>query len=84
MTVLPGVKQTRQQLVTSRLFELTRASQRAPGTCSAWDVRAAPRRDFQLLTSPKPPFPSTLYCRNVFFVTGCLEEEEIKKRMHDI
>lgn len=24
------------------------------------------------LTSPKPPFPNTLYCRNVFFVTGCL------------
>lgn len=23
-------------------------------------------------TSPKPPFPRTLYCLNVFFVTGCL------------
>lgn len=26
------------------------------------------------LTSPKPPLPSTRYCRKVFLVTGCLEK----------
>lgn len=28
------------------------------------------------LTSPKPPFPSTRYCLNVFLVTGCLEKSK--------
>lgn len=28
------------------------------------------------LTSPKPPFPRTLYCLNVFFVTGCLRNKK--------
>lgn len=31
------------------------------------------------LTSPNPPFPNTLYWRNVFFVTGCLFMKERQK-----
>lgn len=35
--------------------------------------------NLNVLTSPKPPFPKTLYWRNVFFVTGCLLDTEKRK-----
>lgn len=40
-----------------------------------WD-RTVNRKRGRSLTSPKPPFPSTRYCLNVFLVTGCLEKSK--------
>lgn len=36
------------------------------------------KRRENVLTSPKPPFPKTRYCLNVFFVTGCLLDRKGK------
>lgn len=32
------------------------------------------------LTSPNPPFPRALYCRNACLVTGCLEEKDTQSQ----
>lgn len=37
---------------------------------------------WQAHTSPKPPLPNTLYMRNVFFVTGALENKMKSWNVH--